>query len=140
MIEDHGGALDYDLMTRTRYKLSDLGGPLDWAALLHFVQHLDHSSALYRAANPERLEQCLWMSGDMDAYIMADLVDCVNNLTWNLQCANTPKGKTRPRRPKAYRRPGETQGEGENVIGKDPVPVSRFDEWWESGGPTKARG
>lgn len=119
-------------MTRTRFTLSDLGGPLDWVALIRFVKNLDHSSALVRAAYPEKAEQFRWFSGERTAELLAELIDCVNILTWNLQTVNTPKGRSRPKKPKPYPRPGAKQDKGERVIGKDPIPVSKFDEWWEA--------
>lgn len=120
--------------------MSDLGGSLDWATLFFFVQHLDHTSALYRASHPDKLEQCLWLSGEVNAYLFAELIDAVNVLTWNLQCANTPRGKSRPRKPKPYPRPGVKMDKGVRKFGRDPIPVSQFDEWWESAQPTAKSG
>lgn len=127
-------------MTRTRYTLSDLGGSLDWAALLHFVQHLDHTSALVRAMYPEHRERFEWASGEMDAAIMADLIDAVNCLRWELACSRLPKGKSKPRRIPRYPRPGVSDDAGTQTIGSDPIPVSQFDAWWESQNGTEEQG
>ena len=57
LAEDHAGALDYDLMTLTRWTLDDLGGELGWERLLHFVQNLPPTSALARAMHPDMAEE-----------------------------------------------------------------------------------
>lgn len=120
-------------MTRTRFTLSDLGGSLSWAALLHFTRHLNHTSELVRELYPEHRLRFEWMAGEHTAAIMADLIDCVNLSRWEFALANTPKGKSKPRRFDPYPRPGvKPQGKSEKVIGSDPIPVSQFDEWWES--------
>lgn len=132
-MDEHGGALDYDLMTRTRFTLSDLGGSLDWVTLFHFVQNLDHTSALVRKLYPDQREAFEWMAGERNAAIMADLIDAINNLRWESACARAPKGTSKPRKLPLYPRPGaKDQDKGEKVIGSDPIPVSQFDEWWES--------
>ena len=74
LIEDHGAALEYDLLTLTHYQLRDVGRALSWGALLHFVEHVPRTSALSRELVP-RTESEAWAEGDATAAILADLFD-----------------------------------------------------------------
>lgn len=129
---EHGPALDFDLMTLTRFTLEDVGGALSWRALLHFVDGLGPTSALMRSMSPELGDMGPWLDGTVVAPLLADLIDCVNYLRWESASANVPKGKTRPRRPKPVKRPCGMGGEGEKRIGRDPIPIGEFDTWWDS--------
>lgn len=69
-----------------------------------------------------------WAEGMATAAILADIFDALNQLNANM-CA---KGSGhRPRTPKPYPRPWR-KGMGERIVGKDPIPVSDFETWWES--------
>ena len=118
-------------MSRTAYTLRDLGGRLSWASMAHFVQWLPPGSATSRATNPD---VDVWASGDMTAAVVADLIDAVNMLRYEWALGNTPKGRRRPKRPKRYPRPwAKDDDAGGQRYGRDPIPVSQFDAWWESG-------
>lgn len=127
LIHEHGAALDYDLITKTRYMLRDVGGALPWGALLHFVQFLPRDSAISRELAPvSDVER--WTRGDATASILADLFDLVAQF----RAEQAVKGSDhKPRRPKAYPRPGVTP-EGTRHLGSDPIPVSEFEGWWAS--------
>ena len=77
---DHGGALDYDLMTRTAYTLEDVGGRLRMRSLSHFLQYLPPDSATMRELNPEDAEKVAWSMGRVDSQILAAIVDEVRAL------------------------------------------------------------
>lgn len=104
-------------MTRTRYTLRDVGGALPWGALLHFVEHLGHDSATWRAANPED-QTHLWLDGSMVAPILADLYDLLNQRS---------AGKSRQR---PYPRPWAKNRSTERY-GRKPIPIRDFDAWWD---------
>lgn len=115
-------------MTRTPYKLADVGGALSWAELWHFVQWLPPDAAVSRARAPET---AAWASGHVVAAVLADLIDAVNMSRWEFAVANTPKGKSRPPEPKRYPRPWATD-DGAERMGHDPVPIADFAAWWDS--------
>lgn len=125
LIHEHGPALDYDLITMTRYNLGDVGGALPWAALRHFVDHLPRTSALSRELVPLSDEE-RWIAGDMTAPILADIYDAIAQVGANLVAKGTGR---QPRTVKPYPRPWE--GRGERRIGSDPIPVSEFESWWD---------
>ena len=130
-MDEHGPAIDYDLMTTTRYTIRDIGGALPWGALLHFVQYAPRSSALSRELNPPSDTE-LWAKGNATAAILADIYDAISQLNANV-CA---KGSGhRPRTPRPYPRPWDL-GAGTRVLGSDPIPVSDFESWWDSEGVT----
>ena len=131
---EHGAELDYDLMTRTRFTLDDLGGALSWRALLHFAANLEPTSRLVRAMHPEIEDMAPWLDGTMVAPLVADLIDCTNYGRWEYAVSLTKKGKSKPREPKAWPRPWRKAGKGEKKIGRDPIPISEFEDWWESKG------
>lgn len=126
-MEEHGAALDYDLLTKTCYQLRDVGGALPWGALLHFVQFLPRDSALKSdmapATDAER-----WTRGDATATILADLYDLLSQFRAEMAVKGSER---KPRRPKPYPRPG-VRPAGTQHLGKDPIPVSEFEGWWAS--------
>lgn len=127
LVDEHGPAIDYDLMTMTRYTIRDIGGALPWGALLHFIQYLPRDSALSMELVPKDDEE-LWAEGRASAAILADIYDLIAALNANV-CARG--SGHRPRTPSQYPRPWR-KGNGTKVIGKDPIPVSDFEAWWNS--------
>lgn len=123
LVEKHGEAIDHDLWTHTGHRLHELGDALDWASLYLFIQGLGVDSALYRAENPDRYA---WDSGIALTWMVADLIDCVNAFRYEYACSVS---KNKPRKPEPYPRPGDKK---QNIIGRDPIPISQFDEWWET--------
>ena len=111
-------------MTRMGARLSDVGRSLPWDALSVFVKWLPADSALYRSMHPKE-----WQFERMTPYVLADLYDLVAVLRAEYGAAHTKGGKVKP--PKPYPRPG-FKDPNEKKIGKDPIPISQFDEWWES--------
>lgn len=66
-----------------------------------------------------------WTRGNM---LLATAVDAVNMLRWELAARNTSKGKPKPRKPEPIPRPGvKTRSQR---VGRDPIPVSGFKQWW----------
>ena len=124
-------------MTLADKTLDDLGGALSWRALLHFVTCLGPTSALVRELRPELNEMAPWLDGSMVAPLLADLIDCLNMQRWERAVAASGK---KPRKPKRVTRPWDGGGKGERVIGRDPIPVSEFEAWWESAGSKDRQG
>lgn len=125
LIEEHGAALDYDLLTMTQYTIRDVGGALPWGALLHFVQFLPRSSALSREMVPTTDTE-RWADGSATAALLADLYDLLNQMNENLVASGS---RRRASHVKPYPRPW-TKGTGERRIGRDAIPVSDFEAWW----------
>lgn len=129
-IDEHGGALEYDLMTRAGATLDAVPALVPWTALRSFVAHLDSSSALVKETSPDRAD---WQGTARVPMILADIYDLLNVFRWQFETANTPKKKKKPRKPKPYQRPGVEPDEKGTRVGRDPIPIRDFDEWWEGG-------
>lgn len=128
LIEVHGAALEYDLLTLTHYQLRDVGRALSWGALLHFVEHVPRTSALSRELVP-RTDTESWADGEATAAILADIFD----LLAMMRAESAVKGtKHAPRKAKPYPRPW-AKAKGERHVGSDPIPISEFESWWSNG-------
>ncbi len=110
-------------MTRTRFTLDDLGGALSARALLSFLTNLPPESAT--ALSMLGPDKAGWSRADM---LMARLVEGVEELAWITACKGLRKSQW-PKRPKRIPRPG-VEDETERRIGRDPIPISDFDEWY----------
>lgn len=99
LIEEHGEAIDYDLMTLTHYRLDDLGESLSWGSLRTFVNHLPAGSAYFRDKFPEH---STWATGEIIAYLLADIEDSINNLRYEQRVAHSGK---KGKQPQQYPRP-----------------------------------
>ena len=119
-------------MTRTRFTLDDLGGTLSWASLLHFVSNLDEHSAYVKKKDGH--EVAAWSTRVKTNAILADIYDEIAMLNYFFLAANTPKNSPKPKLPKPYPRPGvdESSSSGTRKFGSKPIPVSQFDDWWDS--------
>lgn len=107
--------------------LQDIPGRLPWTALESFVLHLGCDSALVGELSPEVAQ---WSSRWMTNCIIADLYDLVAAAKWENATMHTEKGKRKPRKPTPYPRPGAKE---KKKIGKDPIPIRDFDDWWSGG-------
>lgn len=127
-MEQHGPALEYDLLTLTGYQLRDIGGALSWGALLHFCTHLPRTSALSRELVPlsdaER-----WTSGEYNASILADIFDVLAQGIATLIAKGSGKS---PKRVRPYPRPNRKPKV--RHIGKGAIPIRDFWRWWNNGG------
>ena len=113
-------------MTLAHMTLADLGGALSWAALSHFVQHIPRTSALSRELVPKSDAE-RWADGAATAAILADMYDLLNQLNNNLAARGSGH---RARAVKPYPRPWATPQKGSKRIGRDPIPISEFEKWW----------
>lgn len=129
VLHDHGGALDYDLMTRTAYTLDDVGGRLQVRSLAHFLQHLPPESATVRALRPDDEERVAWETGRVETQLLAILIDELRGMQWMYAKANSKGTVTRP---KAFPTPWSDGDEtGVTRYGSDPIPVGEFDAWFD---------
>lgn len=132
----HEGAVEFDLMTMTRFTLDDLGGALSLRALRSFVSHLGPGSATWRSANPgeENARMATWACGtDGLKHLVADVVDAVNMLSYQVAAGFVGLGGKRMKGspPKPIPRPGVGGGdETAERYGRDAVRVSDFGSFW----------
>lgn len=120
---DHRQALEYDLMTRTRFTLADVGGALSNGALLAFCRHLPGESATMREIDPD----AEWT---LVPQLLAGISDGLQQMIWLYSCAHSRKG-ARPRQPEPIPRPGVKSRQ--KRIGKSAIPISQFDDWYYGG-------
>ncbi len=128
LADEHGGALEYDLMTRAGATLDMVPAQISWTALRSFVTHLDQESAVYAELNPEG---AAWARCAGVKTLLADLYDLIAAFRWEFCAANTPARKAKPQKPRPYQRPGAKDDRVR--VGSDPIPISEFDDWWEGG-------
>ena len=126
VIEEHGGAVEYDLMTRAGMTLDDIPARMPWRAFINFYTHLDAGSAYAAEVSPESAG---WQGTARVPALLADIFDAINMLRYETALANTPKRKQKPKKPKPYPRPGVKADEGTR-IGRGAIPASKFEEWW----------
>jgi hypothetical protein len=130
LLSEYGEAIDYDLMTRTRFTLDDLGGALSARALLHFLHQLPVDSSTWAATHRGREDESDWASQRRVAMLLADISDQISGLTFLYEQAHSKNPHSVPK-PKPIKRPGikdETKRYGHGAI-----PIKDFDAWWEGG-------
>lgn len=123
IVAQHGAALEYDLMTRTRFLMRDVGRALPAGALLSFVRYLPPDSALRQETDPDNE----WLTGVHGDMLLAAIYDQLASFQYSFLRSKGAK----PRRPKPLPRPGVR----DNVqkVGKDPIPIADFDKWYYGG-------
>ncbi|MST50569.1 hypothetical protein [Mobiluncus porci] len=90
---------------------------LSWRELQIILMHCPpEQSALRRAMLGE---DAVWT---FEAQLLAALIDEIRVGNWQRQ------GKRNAPKPKPIPRPGVRQES--TTYGKDPIPISRFDDWW----------
>jgi len=119
IIEKHGRALEYDLMTRTGRTLNEYMnmGAAGKVALISFIEYLPPDAMLNRELDPKN-ETAEWLTTMKTNAILADLFDLY-------VAAHTKEGTV----PATYPRPKEEQ-----TIGRGAIPVADFWDWWDKGG------
>nr|DAG04358.1 MAG TPA: protein of unknown function (DUF5361) [Siphoviridae sp. ctYkG6]DAO02421.1 MAG TPA: protein of unknown function (DUF5361) [Caudoviricetes sp.] len=115
-------------MTLTSFTLDDLGERLSFRALFSFIQNLPKTSALWKATHPDDIDYALWESQEIVPQLLARLSDQISQLAWMYSSAHTTKKQPKP---KPLTRPG-VESAKEEVYGKDPIPISQFNDWWDS--------
>ena len=110
-------------MTKTRYLLRDVGTLMPEGALLAFVRHLPPDSALRREMDPDTA----WLTGEPTPMLLAAIYDQLSWLQYTIVKANGGK----PMKPRPLKRPGVR--DSVQKVGKSPIPISDFDEWYYGG-------
>lgn len=124
-IEEHRKAIQYDLITKTGYKLDDIGRNLSWDALDSFLSEIDADSALIREVDPDTAE---WGTRVKTNKILADIWDQLSLINSNLVAIGSRKpAKT----PKPYPRPGQKPPDDERKIGSGALPPDELKKWFE---------
>ncbi|MGW4634340.1 DUF5361 domain-containing protein [Nocardia sp. NPDC004415] len=104
LLEEHGEAIEYDLIA-LGLRLRLLGtDALGWADLRVIVKHLPLDSALLRTMYPE---ESRWRTAE---HLLADVSDSLRWLVW----ARTDDGRRGRNRPEPIQRPGR-QSDRERV-------------------------
>ena len=122
-VEAHGGALNYDLMTRTCYQLDDVGEALPWASLYSFIKHLGTNSALAK----ELGKSTGWETTLQTNIILADIFDLLQVIHADL-VAWASGGKKKANN-KPYPRPGKEEHKNTRKLGSGAMPVDKLREW-----------
>jgi hypothetical protein len=121
MLDEHSEAIESDLLANG-WHLSDLLVTLSWRDLLVLTQRWasDPTSAL-----------CASMLGykpwSTESYLIATLIDAVQMGNW--QRAMRGRRNSIPK-PKPVERPG-AKARRTKTFGSDPIPISKFQEWWQ---------
>lgn len=76
LIDEHGEAIEYDLMTKAGLSLMQLGNGLSWMSLASFVKHLHGDSAYLRETCGEAAE---WAEQRITNNALADMFDMINS-------------------------------------------------------------
>ena len=122
---EHREAVEYDLLTRTGYKITELGSGLSWGTFGSFLKHIGADSATARDVNPELAE---WASRAKTNAILADIFDMLAMINANLVAVGSRK---KAKAPQPYPRPGAKEPEGTKHYGRQPLPVTELREWLE---------
>lgn len=135
MINEHREAIEYDLLTNTRYQLSDIGLDLGWSAMKAFVRHLPIDSAVGQEMHPEYAS---WASRVKTNVILADIYDMLASINANLVAIGSHKAS---KQPKPYPRPKQAQKQPENErhFGRGALPPDKLREWFEKKRKEKCR-
>lgn len=118
----HDKALTYDLLTKTKYSLDDVGGELSWFALSSFIENLDTGSALAR----DLKKSTGWESALKTNVILADIYDLLQTINLNLCRIG---GSKQSKKIKPYPRPFGKDKENTKKIGKGALPFDQLKEW-----------
>lgn len=116
--EDHCEAIEYDLLTRTKYSVNDLGGSLDWTSLQSFIKNLDTGSALARDLG----KSTGWEDTLTTNRILADIYDLLQVINANICSIGGGKHK----KIKPYSRPNDKD---KNKIGKGAMTLEDLRNW-----------
>ena len=117
ILSEHSDAITYDLLTKTKYSLDDVGGALSWSTLYSFIKGLDADSAYACELGNRRG----WESTSKTNIILADIYDLLQVIVVQL---GGNKNKYKP-----YPRPWETEDKNEQKFGKDALPPDDLHKW-----------
>lgn len=124
IVSEHREAIEYDLLTRTGYQLTDIGGALRWESLNAFLKQSGPGTALMQELHPEFAG---WGTQEKANAILADIYDLLANINYNLIAI----GGGKPKKPKPYPRPIKKEPENVRHIGRGALPTDELRKWFE---------
>lgn len=133
LVEEHGRALNYDLITRAGVSLYRIPcDRMNWADLRDFVAYLDAGSALVSEIEPEAAG---WQGDQKTPMLLAHIADMLANLSYGYVLTHMKKGSQKPKAPQPIPRPGVEPVEDKNeTFGSGAIPIADFDAWWDGAG------
>lgn len=125
-IDEHGEAVNYDLLTRTAYQVNDVGGALSWGAFYAFIKNLGSDSALARDLG----KSTGWETVLQTNTLLADIFDLLQVIHADLiHWMSHGKKKTNF---KPYPRPGADKDK-KRRLGSGAMPFDELREWIRRG-------
>lgn len=118
LIDRHEEAIEYDLLM-AGWSLDDLGVTLSWRDLQVLVRRWQKTPGTATCEAVQDVEH--WPVRDQ---LLAEIVDALYTANWQRA------GKKSAPRPKRLPRPWERAKV--TRLGSDPIPRSKFNEWWDS--------
>ena len=122
-VEEHHGAVEYDLLRKTGHEMNDIGDTLSWGALSSFVSNLEADSATAREIEPELSG---WSSVAKTNAILADIFDVLSAINANLKALGSGK---RAKNPEKYPRPKKKNEKSK--IFTSSMPMAEMRAWIE---------
>lgn len=125
-IQEHRGAIEYDLLTKTGHSIDDIGRSLSWDALDSFLSNIGLDSALGRELHPEEAEWCTTTKANK---MLAEVIDLLAQINANLVAIGDKKPA---KKPKPYPRPWKKGPSAEEKhIGSGALPPDKLRQWFE---------
>ncbi|MGK9222071.1 MULTISPECIES: hypothetical protein [unclassified Microbacterium] len=122
LVDEHQEAIEYELIA-AGLRLRDLSTPaLTWRDLFVLVRRWQKTPGNALAAGVYGAEVPSWTE-----QVLATIVDLLQAVAWKLPRPRRSGGK-----PKRFARWWEKRTQ---AFGRDPIPASQFDDWWESKSP-----
>lgn len=118
-------------MTRVHTSLYACPNDYTWRDVLDFVYHLDASSALVSELHPEIAG---WQGDQKIPMLLAQIADELAFLRYEYDITHIKKGAKKPPQPQRIERPGVKNQNHDQHFGAEAIPVSEFNEWWDSQG------
>lgn len=119
LIESHGEAIEYDLIT-LGLRLDQLGDGLSWRDLWVIVRQSPVDSAFARSSAGESVA---W---GLSEHLLAAVVNALNTANWQ-------RGGGKGSRPKPIKPPGSSNKDQSYGTKTGAIPISEFNQWWEGG-------
>ena len=124
-IQEHRGAIEYDLLTKTGHSIDDIGRSLSWDALDSFLSNIGLDSALGRELH---LEEAEWCTTTKTNKMLAEVIDLLAQINANLVAIGSykPAKKVKP-----YPRPWKLDPSDGKKIGSGGLPPAELRKWFK---------
>lgn len=124
-IQEHRGAIEYDLLTKTGHSIDDIGRSLSWDALDSFLSNIGLDSALARELKPDT---AAWATTFKTNAILADIMDELAQINSNLVAIGSQKPA---KKVKPYPRPWRQEPADGKKIGSGGLPPAELRKWFK---------